>query len=148
VESRSRQGNVSGSIIDEAIQNPPVTFDGQAAKADWFAVTLEAPTTFRRVVFKHGNNFHDGGLFDTSAGKPTVQIQREQGGAWETIGELAEYTATTATNHADLHSGQAFTFELARPVKALAVRVLGAPSCGDNPKQNFSSCAELQAFDP
>jgi DUF1680 family protein len=148
LESRSRPGNASGSINDEQLQNPPVTFDGQPSKEDWFAVTLEAPTAIRRVVFMHGNNFHDGGWFDTSAGKPKVQIQREKGGKWETIGELADYPATTATNNANLKFGQPFTLKLASPVKALAVRVLGVPACGDNPKQNFSSCSELQAFDP
>lgn len=147
-ESRSRPGNVSGSIIDEEVQNPPVTFDGQPSKADWFAVTLGAPIAIRRVVFMHGNNFHDGGWFDTSAGKPKVQIQRAQGGAWETIGELDEYPATTATDNGNLKFGQAFALQLASPMKVLAVRVLGVPACGDSPKQNFSSCAELQAFDP
>ena len=148
VENRSRPGNVSGSIIDEEVQNPPVTFDGKPSKADWFAVTLGAPIAIRRVVFMHGNNSHDGGWFDASAGKPKVQIQRAQGGAWETIGELDEYPATTDTHHASLTFGQSFTLRLASPVKALAVRVLGVPACGDSPKQNFSSCAELQAFDP
>ena len=147
VESRSRRGNVSGSIIDEAFQSPVVTFDGKSAKEDWFAVTLDAPAAVRRVVFRHGNNFHDGGWFDTSAGQPKVQIQREPGGAWETIGELAAYPATTATNNANLKFGQPFTLQLASPVPALAVRVLGVPACGDSPQQNFSSCAELAAFD-
>jgi len=148
LESRSRLGNQPGSIIDEELQSPLVTFDGQSSKEDWFAVTLDAPIAIRRVVFRHGKNFHDGGWFDASAGKPKVQIQREKDGAWETIGELRDYPATTATSNANLEFGQAFTLQLARPVKALAVRVIGIPSCGDNPKQNFSSCAELQAFDP
>ena len=148
LESRSRPGNQPGSIIDEELQSPVVTFDGQPAKADWFAVTLDTPTAIRRVVFRHGNNFHDGGWFDASAGKPQVQVQRAKGGAWETVGELTDYPATTATSNANLKFGQPFTLELASPVKALAVCVRGVPACGDNPKQNFSSCAELQAFDP
>ena len=147
-ESRSRPGNVSGSINDDDLQGPVVTFDNQRAKEDWFAVTLETPTTLGRVVFRHGNNFHDGGWFDASAGKPKVQVQREKGGAWETVGELADYPATTATSNAKLKPGQAFTFQLTSPVKALAVRVLGVPAGGDNPNQGFTSCAELQAFDP
>jgi uncharacterized protein len=40
---------------------------------------------------------------------------------------------------------QTFTLQLAEPVKVQALRVLGMPSCGDRPSQNFSSCAELQA---
>jgi len=26
------------------------------------------------------------------------------------------------------------------------LRIVGAPACGDNPSQSFSSCAELAAF--
>ncbi len=148
LETRSRLGNQPGSIIDEELQSPLVTFDNQPFKEDWFAVRLDAPIAIRRVVFRHGKNFHDGGWFDASAGKPKVQIQREKDGPWETIGELRDYPATTATSNANLEFGQAFTLKLASPVKVLAVRVIGVPSCGDNPKQNFSSCAELQAFDP
>ena len=59
-----------------------------AAREDWFAVTLDAPAVIGRVVFMHGRNFHDGGWFDASAGKPKVQVLRDKGGPWETIGEL------------------------------------------------------------
>jgi uncharacterized protein len=145
-ESLSRPGNQTGSINDEDVHTLSVTYTGQTATEDWFAVTLEAPATIRRVVFMHGSNYHDGGWFDTSAGKPKVQIQRETGGEWETIGELKDYPATTATDHADLKPGQAFTLQLVKPLKVLAVRVLGVPACGDDPKQNFSSCSELQAY--
>ena len=40
-ESRSRTGNVGGSIIDEDLQSFVVTFDGKPQAEDWFAVTLE-----------------------------------------------------------------------------------------------------------
>jgi uncharacterized protein len=109
-------------------------------------VTLDAPATIGRVVFMHGKNFHDGGWFDASAGKPKVQVQREKGGAWETVGELADYPDTTAKNNAKLKQGQPFTLRLPSPVRAVAVRVLGVPASGDNLKQAFASCAELQAL--
>jgi hypothetical protein len=146
VESWSRQGNLTNSIIDGDIAEPVVTFDKQPAKEDWFAVTLDTPATIGRVVFMHGKNFHDGGWFDASAGKPKVQVQRERGGAWETVGELGDYPATTAKANAKLKASQPFTLRLPSPVQAVAVRVLGVPASGDNPKQAFSSCAELQAF--
>ncbi|MDD5139569.1 MAG: glycoside hydrolase family 127 protein [Verrucomicrobiales bacterium] len=148
MDSVSRQLHPTGEINDDDLKNAMVTFNSSLEKEDWFAVTLDAPTAISRVVFRHGKTSRDGGWFDTSAGKPQVQIQREQGGAWETIGELADYPATTATDNANLKPGQAFTLQLASPVQALAVRVLGVPACGDSPSQNFSSCAELQAFDP
>ena len=75
-ESRSRQGNLTGSINDGDLASFVTTFDGTKAEEDWFAVTLPAPVKIQRIVFIHGKNFHDGGWFDTSAGKPRVQIQR------------------------------------------------------------------------
>ena len=41
-ESRSRQGNQNGSIIDGDPSSFVVTYDGSAAKEDWYAVTLAA----------------------------------------------------------------------------------------------------------
>jgi DUF1680 family protein len=145
-ESRSRQGNQHGSIKDDDLDSIVVTFDGKRAQEDWFAVTLAAPVSIRHVVFAHGRNFPDGGWFDARAGKPRMQVQRSQGGAWETVGEFSDYPATTATNNGQLKSGQTFTLRLSNPEKVLAVRVLGVPAGGNNPKQAFSSCAELQAF--
>jgi uncharacterized protein len=145
-ESRSRRGNANGSIIDGDLESFVVTFNTKAAKEDWFAVTLAAPVTIGRVVFAHGQNFHDGGWFDTSAGKPQVQVKHEKNSKWETVGTLSDYPATTATDGRKLQRGQTFTLRLSRPVSVIAVRVVGVPACGDNPKQAFSSCAELQAM--
>ena len=145
-ESRSRQGNVAGSIIDGDSGSFVVTFDGAPAKEDWFAVTLDAPITFRRVAFTHGRNFHDGGWFDASAGKPKVQVQREKDGTWETVGELGDYPPATASDGSLLSEGRTFTLRLPQPATAVAVRVIGTPASGDAPRQAFSSCAELQAF--
>ncbi|MGA2865284.1 MAG: beta-L-arabinofuranosidase domain-containing protein [Verrucomicrobiota bacterium] len=147
-ESRSRQGNVEGSINDGDTSSFVVTFDNRKRDEDWFAVTLDQPVTISRVVFVAGNVFHDGGWFDASAGKPRIQVQREPGGKWETLAEIADYPATTATDSASLadEARRTFTVRLEKPEKAAAVRVIGKPACGDNPRQAFSSCAELQAF--
>ena len=76
-----------------------------------------------------------------------MQIQRSADGPWETIGRLTNYPATTATNgNALKHIQNRFTLDLSEPVSFVAVRIIGVPACGDNPKQAFSSCAELQAF--
>jgi hypothetical protein len=147
LETRSRQGNQPGSIIDGDPGSIVVTFDSRFAVEDWYAVTLPQPMTIARVVFHHGRDFHDGGWFDAAAGRPRVQLQRESGGTWETVGELADYPPTTATGKASLKSGQPFVLRLRSPVKAVGVRVIGKPASGDNPHQAFSSCGELQAFD-
>jgi DUF1680 family protein len=145
-ESRSRPGNVAGSIIDGDPASLVVTFNGQPAAEDWFAVTLSQPVTIQRVAFVHGRTFHDGGWFDTAAGKPRIQVQRRPGGPWETVAELADYPATTATDPAGLKPGQRFVQRLPEPVTVVGVRVIGRPASGDNPRQAFSSCAELEAF--
>jgi hypothetical protein len=146
-ESRSRIGNVGGSIIDDDLQSFVVTFSNKRPAEDWYAVTLNEPVTVARVVFAHGQTFHDGGWFDASTGKPRVQVKTAADAQWQTVGELKDYPATTATDPAGLKEGERFTCGLASPTRVLAVRVIGKPASGDNPKQAFSSCAELQAFD-
>ena len=94
----------------------------------------------------HGRSFHDGGWFDSTAGKPRVQIQREKNGPWETVGTLEDYPETTAVDSKGLKDGQPFMLQLKEPTRVFGIRVIGKPAGGDNPIQAFSSCAELQAF--
>jgi hypothetical protein len=147
-ETRSRPGNVEGSINDGDTNSFVVTFNGRRAAEDWYAITLDHPVAIRRVVFVPGKTFHDGGWFDASGGKPRIEIRRDKAARWETVGTLSSYPATTATQAGGLDAGTsaAYTLELKQPVQALAVRVIGRPASGDNPAQGFSSCAELMAF--
>ncbi|HEY5913673.1 MAG TPA: hypothetical protein VJA21_24050, partial [Verrucomicrobiae bacterium] len=145
-ESRSRTGNLDGSIVDGDPQSAAVTFDGRPAAEDWFTVELDAPVVISRVVFFHGRTFHDGGWFDASNGKPRVQVKTTREGAWEDTGGLKSYPATTDTAAAGLQGGERFEAMLRAPVTVWAVRVIGKPACGDNGRQAFASCAELQAF--
>lgn len=144
-ESWSREGNVAGSIIDGDPGSWRVTFDGTPADQDWFAVTLPTPETISRVVFTHGNHYHDGGWFDASDGRPRIEVQRVRDGGWEPVATLDSYPATSATDRAGLQPAQAFEVRFA-PVEVWAVRVSGRPACGDNPRQAFASCAELAAY--
>src|SRR5262249_29918174 len=107
---------------------------------------LEQPVTVKRVVFVHGKTFHDGGWFDASSGKPHVQIKTSATSSWQTVSEIKDYPATTATDSAGLNGGERFSCELDKPVQIFGVRVVGKPASGDNLKQAFSTCAELQAF--
>jgi hypothetical protein len=145
-ESRSRNGNVPGSINDDDPANLVNTYTGERADEDWFAVTLEQSVLAARFVFVHGRSYHDGGWFDTRQGAPQVQIRRAPDAAWDRIGTLSDYPATTAAEPGLLKAGQAFTLQLDAPVRFVAVRVWGRPSSGDRPEQSFVSCAELQAF--
>ncbi len=145
-ESRSRRGNLYASITDGNPATAVCTYDGKTADEDWFAVAVAEPVTITRVIFAHGITLHDGGWFDTSAGKPKIQAKSAADAQWETLGELQDYPATTATDPGRLKDGQAFTFKLPTAAKIVALRVVGKPACGDNPQQAFSSCAELQGF--
>jgi hypothetical protein len=146
LESRSRQGNTGGSIIDGDFASSAVTFNGKPAAKDWFAVSLRKPAAISRIIFAQGHIFHDGGWFDSSAGKPRIQIKRTKEGAWLDLCEIKDYPATTASDSAGLSEGQTFTCRLDSPVTIAAIRVIGKPASGDDAHQAFSSCAELQAF--
>jgi uncharacterized protein len=104
------------------------------------------PVEIARVVFVQGRTFHDGGWFDASRGKPRIQVKREKTGAWETVAALEDYPAATASDRKGLLEGRRLEVRLAAPVRAVAIRVIGAPASGDNPAQAFASCAELEAF--
>ncbi|MFN3653092.1 MAG: glycoside hydrolase family 127 protein [Armatimonadota bacterium] len=145
-ESRSREGNVAGSIVDGDEQTFVVTFNAERQAEDWFAVELEKPAKIGRVVYSHGRLFHDGGWFDASAGKPRIEARLEKGGPWVRLGTLDDYPATTATDPRGLKDGQSFTLRLPAERTVYALRVIGKPAHGDNPAQAFSSCGELQAF--
>jgi hypothetical protein len=123
-----------------------VTFDGQTSDVDWFQVKLDEPATVKRIIFAHGKTFHDGGWFDATAGKPRLEAQLTQGGAWERIGQFDDYPATTSTDPAGLHGTERFVCTLETAKRVYALRVVGKPASGDNPQQRFTSCAELQAF--
>jgi DUF1680 family protein len=142
-ESRSRQGNVSGSIADGDPDSFVVTFDNQPATEDWFAITLGAPITVNRVVFILGKTFHDGGWFDASSGKPRVQVQTTVDGPWQDAGTLTDYPATTSTHPAGLVGGEKSTCQLPHAARIFGVRVIGKPASGDQPHQAFASCAEI-----
>jgi hypothetical protein len=146
VESRSRELGHGGSVNGGDLHSVSDTFDGEAAAQDWFAVSLDRPVAISRVIFTHGTNFHDGGWFDAAAGKPAVQIKSTADGPWENLCPIESYPATSASDPAKLKPGQRFTCRLGKPVKIAAIRVIGKPACGDNPKQSFSSCTQLEAY--
>jgi hypothetical protein len=144
-ESRSQHGNVSGSITDGANDTFVVTFDGRAQPECWFAVHAAEPVVIRTITFAHGQNFHDGGWFDTQSSKPAIQIQRASDTPWVTVAKLESYPSTTNVSPADLKPGQTFTQTLPFPERVVGVRIVGKPACGDNLNQAFASCAELGA---
>ncbi len=146
VESRSRAGNLEGSIADDDVRTVVGTFDGKPAAEDWYAITSPVAVLASKILFAHGKTFHDGGWFDASDRRPQVQVQLVHEGRWETVGELRAYPATTDTEPAGLKAGEVFEFSLPEPKPIYGVRVIGKPASGDKPDQAFSSCAELQVL--
>lgn len=134
-ESWSRGGAADGSIVDERADTYRTTNRGKAPTEDWFAVELDNPERITRIVFRHGKTFGDGGWFDSSAGKPRVQIRKPGSKEWETVGTLTAYPDDKAA----LTDGQAFELKLDAPLDVAAIRVIGKPA-------NYTSCAELSAY--
>lgn len=145
IESRSRTGNRVGSIIEcERV----VTWDGKMAEEDWYAVTMPKPITLGTVTFVQGHPQVDGGWFDTTTGKPKVQIKTTPDSDWQTVGELATYSDTTATKHGKLYTGGHYSCTFSPPIAAIAVRIIGKPASGNKPEQAFTCCDGLKATTP
>jgi hypothetical protein len=144
-EAYSRRGNVEGSICDGDAKTYRVTFDGTRQDRDFWQVTLARPVEIHRVVYHHGHTFHDGGWFDTSAGKPQVFVQTEKSGSWQRVGELSSYPSLRADREPSIPDGRPFALEIPS-TKVYGLRISGKPACGDNPGQAFSSCGELAAY--
>jgi hypothetical protein len=144
-ESWSREGNLSAGIADGDASTWRVTFNGQKRDEDWFAVERAEPTTINTIVYAHGHVYHDGGWWDASKGKPRLQIKKTPDGAWEDAAAIDAYPDTTAADPKGLADGKSFTVHI-KPVKVVGIRVIGAAACGDNPSQNFTSCAELEGL--
>lgn len=144
-ESWSADGNQSGSIADGDPATFRVTFNGKKQAEAWFAVERPDAVAIDTVVYAHGRSFHDGGWFDALQGKPRIQIKKTVGGPWEDAATIDDYPATTAADGKSIPDGKQFTVKL-KPVRVAGIRVIGVPGSGDNPKQNFASCGEFQAF--
>lgn len=139
----SRGESKTASITDEDVTTFVTTRDGKSAPEDWFAVEVDSPVTFSVVRFAHGASDRAGGWF---VGKPRVQVKANPEAPWRTIGVLESYPATTQTDSQRLLSGWLFTFRVANPITAVALRVIGEPACGQSTTEAFASAAELQAY--
>ena len=144
--SQSRRGRRQEHAEEVEQGAMHTTFDGTKAEQDWFAVTLPEPVTIGRVVFVHGTTFPNGGWFDTSKGKPVVQVRRTPDGDWESVGTLGNYPVTSALQGRRLQNGQAFMLRLEKPATVFAVRVSGVPAGGSDTSENYVTCAGLEAF--
>lgn len=110
---------------------------GKRGDVVWFAAAIEGDQPFQRVVFRHGATSPHGGRFDTSSGKPYVEIAREpvperrfpEWGrvTWERIATFDDYP-------------DAVELRLLKPVRAYAIRIVGR-AAGD-----YVTCAELSAY--
>ena len=112
----------------------------------WFALERDDPVDVRTVVFVHGRSLVHGGWFDTSSGQPLVQLLATSTAAWRTVGELAGYPSTTATDDGGLRPAQRFEVDLGTAVRGCGLRVIGAGAYGQYPQRRFATCALLQAF--
>jgi hypothetical protein len=115
-------------------------------QAAWFALEAAEPVTFSQVEFSHGRSLVHGGWFDTSQGKPEIQVREHASADWRTIGRIETYPGTDAQHDGGLKPGQTFVITFKEPVTALGLRVRGTGAFGQYPPGRFATCGELQAF--
>jgi uncharacterized protein len=135
-----------GAITDLRADTYRATYYRRMTDQEWYSVQLKQPASIRRVTFKQGPVNPDGGWFDASAGKPQIQIKTAAADEWKTIATLDAYPDTTKSDARSLAAGQVFTATLAAPMEITAIRILGKPAEGNNPRTAYSSCAELAAY--
>ncbi|MBL8277597.1 MAG: glycoside hydrolase family 127 protein [Pelomonas sp.] len=137
-------------LVDDDEATALSTRHGTPPALDWLGVALPRPVRVQRVVYVQGPVGAAGGWFDVAAGGlPEVQAQLADGAAWVTLGVLAGYPATTASDPRELSNGwDSHEFALALPeaVALVAVRVRGRPG---GPRPGAHACArELRADGP
>jgi DUF1680 family protein len=145
-EFYSGEGNVNGSIADGDFGTFRVTYDGKPQEQAFFGIAIEQSVKISRAIYVAGSVFHDGGWFDTTGGKPRLQVKKTSDGPWVDIAVFEDYPAATATDPKGIQPGLRFTVRF-EPVEAVMIRIIGKPASGDNPSQAFASCAELVAFE-
>jgi uncharacterized protein len=142
----SAGGREEGSFLDYESYSFVSTHDGKDHDDEWFGVQLDHAVRFDRVTYAHGWSWLNGGWFDASARRPEIEIKATTNATWQSIGELRGYPPTTATDNAGLRGNERFALDLPGPVTAVAVRIRGRGSTGDQPGQRFATCAELAAY--
>lgn len=133
--------------LGSATDGDPHSFAIAEADADgWAWVALEGePQEVASIVFAHGRSLDRGGWFDTSHGRPRVQVRTAQRADWETVGELTDYPSTDAAHAAGPDPGRRFTLTLPEPRTVGGIRVIGRGSYGVRPPVPIVTCSELSA---
>ncbi len=137
----SRQGRARGSIIDGEPWTYASTDDASDAQQDWFAVQFARPVTIDAVTWKQGDVQDNGGWWATEHGRPAIEVREKAGGPWKRVGQLA-YPSTTRQSRGDVQAYASYSTRLS-PLRVVSVRIVGEPSCGNQPGRSGVSCGEL-----
>jgi hypothetical protein len=132
----SRDEEYHGVLTDESTHWERRTRAGSGRaeqEFDFYGVEFDEPVSIRTVRFHQGTVTEKGGWF---AGQPEVQVQREKGGAWETVMPLAGYPASRG----QVKAGAIYEAALPEPQAVKAVRVRGKRG------GEFTACSELEVL--
>ena len=144
----SRHDPASAHVNSEDYEDWASTQNGQKADEDWFGIELPSPKTAITFVFNHGQASESGGWFDTSAGKPVVEIKATENSPWQVLGWIDHYPLSDAKTNPfnEDNTKWDYRLDLDTPVSFVAVRVHGKPASGNRPDQNYVTCRQLTAF--
>ena len=126
-ESRSRQGNQNGSIIDGDPGSFVVTYDGTAAKEDWYAVTIPRRRRSLASCSSTARASMTAAGLTRMAANPRCrfngprEVRGRRSASWADIRPRRPPTAVIS------RTARRLNVVLAHPVSGVAVRVLGVP---------------------
>jgi uncharacterized protein len=152
VESQSRPTNHvfwlpdQGAITDLRPDTYRTSYSRKKADEDWYEVDLKQPATVRRFAFTQGPITWEGGWYDTSSSKPQIQVKTSGSDEWKTVATLDAYPETTAGEAKSVEAGKTYEATSNAPMTITAVRIVGKPSQGTNPRWSYTTCAELAAY--
>ncbi len=142
----------------EAINDDNTERSARILKSDgtqelWLGVQLEAPILFSRFVVHNGTGrsvrgqgYVYAGWFDTSHGKPRIEVQSQPQGPWHTIALIDDYPETTAAQRPKFTPDQPYVVILKEPITAVAVRVIGRASHNGVETHDELALGEIEGY--
>lgn len=134
-------GDQNGSLF--------TTQNGELQQNAYIGILRNRRMTIERLLIVGGLALENGGWWDSSSGKPEIQIMANPGADWTTVMTLDAYPTLDGVDMAAAQAGfQELPWEVTfnPPINAVGIRLHGVGATGNNPQQSFVSLSEIRAY--